>query len=320
MSIYRLLGIGFAVVLVFFLGLFLDGVDGILSLNAKEMPILMQLRLPRTIAALASGGLLACAGATVQYQFRNVLAEPGLIGISGGAALSAAVALQLGAIPLIVSIASFSGAAMALLIVWCLAGAAYTSTRLILAGIAINALTGSFLMLLMTVLPSGALHSVTFWLMGSFSASNWHTALSLIIALPIIWFLLWHHWRYLNLLQLGENVVFYTGYSLIRWRFSAVALATLSTALVVSQCGMVGFIGLMAPHLCRVTIGGDARQILFFSPLIGALLTGCADVIARLAIYPIELPVGVITSLTGVPFFLWLMVRMQRRSANALAE
>lgn len=320
MSIYRLLFISVALLVVFLASIFLDGVEGWLHWDTPQMPIIMQLRLPRTIAAFASGGLLACAGATVQYQFRNALAEPGLIGISGGAALFAALALHLGALPFMVSMASFTGAAVALLMVWFLAGAAYQSTHLILAGVAVNALTGSFLMLLMTILPNGALQSVTFWLMGSFSTSNWHTALSLLIALPVIWFFLWQHWRYLNLLQLGERAVFYSGYALLQWRFSALALATLSTALVVSQCGMIGFIGLMAPHLCRVAIGGDARRILFVSPLIGALLTGSADVIARLAIYPVELPVGVITSLTGVPFFLWLMLRIQRRSVNALAD
>lgn len=298
-------------------GVLLDGVEGIMWPTHQQWPLIFELRLPRALTAAVSGALLACAGAAVQYQFRNALAEPGLIGVSGGAALAAACALQLAASPALVSISAFGGAIGALFLVWRLAGSGSASTQLILTGIAINALASSLLMLLIATLPDGTLRNVTFWLMGSFAASEWRTAISLLIALPLIWLTLWRHWRYLNLLQLGENAAYYAGYRINRWRLSTILLASLATALVVSQCGIVGFIGLMAPHLCRLAVGGDARRVLLLSPLAGALLASIADTIARLALYPAELPVGVITSLAGAPFFLWLLRRSRNRRDNA---
>lgn len=313
----RLLPVLIALILAVLAGILLDGAEGILWPSAEQWPLLFELRMPRALTAAGAGALLACAGAAIQYQFRNALAEPGLIGVSGGAALAAACALQMAASPLLVSISAFAGATGALILVWRLAGSGSASTQLILTGIAINALASSLLMLLIATLPDGTLRNVTFWLMGSFAASEWRTALTLLIALPLIWLALWRHWRYLNLLQLGDNAAFYAGYRINRWRLSVIALASLATALVVSQCGIIGFIGLMAPHLCRLAVGGDARRVLLLSPLAGALLASMADTISRLALYPAELPVGVVTSLAGAPFFLWLLRRTRGRRGHA---
>ncbi|MDN0076350.1 iron ABC transporter permease [Crenobacter sp. SG2303] len=281
--------------------------------------LLLELRLPRVLSAAASGALLACAGAAAQYQFRNALAEPGLIGVSGGAALAAALALEAGLGGGLVAMTAFVGGLVALWLTWRLAGPRSPSSQLILAGVAINALTGSLLTLLIATLPDDSLRTVTFWLMGSFASVNWRQASALLIALPPVWVLLWRHWRYLNLLQLGDAATFHAGYPLARGRLQVVALAALATSLVVANCGMIGFVGLMAPHLARLITGADARRVLLLAPLLGALLAVIADTISRLAIAPAELPVGVITSLAGAPFFLWLMRRALMGSDNARA-
>jgi iron complex transport system permease protein len=281
--------------------------------------LLLELRLPRVLSAATGGALLACAGAAIQFQFRNALAEPGLIGVSGGAALAAALALEAGLTGGMVAVAAFGGGVTALWLAWRLAGPNSPASQLILAGVAINALTGSLLTLLIATLPDGSLRTVTFWLMGSFASVDWRQATLLLLALPPIWILLWRRWRYLNLLQLGDAATFHAGYPLRRERRIVVALAALAASLVVANCGMIGFVGLMAPHLARLLTGADARRVLLLSPLLGALLAVVADTVSRLAIAPSELPVGVITSLAGAPFFLWLLRRALPGAANARA-
>ncbi|MCW3479257.1 iron ABC transporter permease [Neisseriaceae bacterium JH1-16] len=279
--------------------------------------LLLELRLPRVLSAASSGALLACAGAAIQFQFRNALAEPGLIGVSGGAALAAALALEAGFTGGMVVMTAFAGGVSALWLTWRLAGPHSPASQLILAGVAINALTGSLLTLLIATLPDGSLRTVTFWLMGSFASVDWRQATLLLLALPPIWALLWRRWRYLNLLQLGDAATFHAGYPLVRERRVVVALAALAASLVVANCGMIGFVGLMAPHLARLLIGADARRVMLLSPLLGALLAVVADTVSRLAIAPSELPVGVITSLAGAPFFLWLLRRALSGASHA---
>lgn len=196
-----------------------------------------------------------------------------------------------------------------------LLGADQDGNRLILSGLAVSTLLGSLLTLLITMLPDGSLRIVTFWLMGSFASVEWPQALLMLLAAPLVWLALFRQWRFLNALQLGESTAFHLGFAVRRLEWRIVMLAALATGLVVSGCGMIGFIGLMAPHLARQLLGSDSRRLLLAAPLLGAWLAVSSDWLARGLLAPAELPVGVITSLLGAPFFLWLLRRQERRHA-----
>lgn len=276
--------------------------------------LITKLRLPRVVAAGISGALLAIAGAGIQLMFRNPLAEPGLIGVSGGAALAAALALNFGLSMGPVTLIAFGGGIAALWLARRLCGTDLSGSRLILAGIAVNALMASLLMLLITTLSDGSLRTITFWLMGSFSATDWlHAGTMLVVAAPV-WLLLRAQAPFLNTLQLGESAAFHSGFEVGRGLVGVALLAALATALVVSSVGMIGFVGLLGPHVARLMVGAEARRLLALSPAVGALIAVLADWAARVAVAPAELPVGVITSLIGAPFFLWLLNRHGQRS------
>jgi len=282
-----------------------------------ERQLLVELRLPRLILSFSAGALLAASGGAIQSRFQNPLAEPGLVGISGGAALAAALALQFGCPAPWVPVVAFAGGMIALTLTWLMSHSSHDGGRLILAGIAVNALFGSLLTLLISMLPDGSLRTVTFWLMGSFSNADWTQARLFLIAAPLLTWLLFREWRLLNALQLGPHSAFHLGFDVRRGGLRVVVLAALATGLVVSNCGMVGFIGLMAPHLARQLIGGHTRRLMIAAPLFGGLLAILADWLAHSLLYPAELPVGVITSLAGAPFFLWLLWRNDRRANHA---
>lgn len=300
-----------------------DGSHGTLAallsghLPDYERQLLLDLRLPRQVLAFSAGALLAAAGAAVQARFRNPLAEPALIGISGGGALAAALALQLACPVALVPLAAFAGGLVALALTCLMGRDSQGGDRLILAGIAVNALFGSLLTLLISTLPDGSLRTITFWLMGSFANADWHQARLFLIGAPLLILLLYREWRLLNALQLGSASAFHLGFDPQRGGLRVVLLAAFATGLVVSCCGMVGFIGLMAPHLSRQMTGSHARRLLVVAPLVGGWLALMADWLAHSLFYPAELPVGVITSLSGAPFFLWLLWQNGRRGSHA---
>lgn len=275
--------------------------------------LIASLRLPRVAAAGISGALLSIAGAGIQLLFRNPLAEPGLIGVSGGAALAAALALNFGLELGPITAIAFGGGIAALWLARKLCGADLSGSRLILAGVAVNATASSLLMLLISTLSDGNLRTITFWLMGSFAAADWaHAGMMLAVATPT-WLLLRAQGPFLNALQLGEAAAFHSGFEVNRGLVWVALLAALATALVVASVGMIGFVGLLGPHVARLMVGAEARRLLALSPLVGAVIAVLADWLARLAVAPAELPVGVITSLIGAPFFLWLLNRHARQ-------
>lgn len=280
--------------------------------------IVLEIRLPRVILAGLVGAALAIAGATYQGLFRNPLADPYLIGVAQGAALGAVIGFLIpstwhgwgfGIIPLL----AFTGALVSTATVYSLArvGKTLPVTTLILAGVALGALLASIVSYL--IISSGErMHGIMFWLMGSFSLTQWSEAKIVLpyVLLGIIIILLYA--RPLNLMQLDEEQAQQLGINVERLKLVLLGAATLITAAAVSFVGIIGFVGIIIPHAVRLIWGADHRFLLPLSVLTGAIFLILADLIARTALAPTEIPIGVITALCGAPFFLYLLRRRKR--------
>lgn len=280
--------------------------------------IVLEIRLPRVILAGLVGAALAIAGATYQGLFRNPLADPYLIGVAQGAALGAVIGFLIpstwhgwgfGIIPLL----AFTGALVSTATVYSLArvGKTLPVTTLILAGVALGALLASIVSYL--IISSGErMHGIMFWLMGSFSLTQWSEAKIVLpyVLLGIIIILLYA--RPLNLMQLDEEQAQQLGINVERLKLVLLGAATLITAAAVSFVGIIGFVGIIIPHAVRLIWGADHCFLLPLSVLTGAIFLILADLIARTALAPTEIPIGVITALCGAPFFLYLLRRRKR--------
>jgi iron complex transport system permease protein len=276
--------------------------------------ILAELRLPRAILALMVGATLGLSGAVLQGLLRNPLAEPGLLGVSGGAALGSVIAIYFGLS------ASFALAAPLLGIVGALLAGALTfavgrggTLTLILAGAAVSGLTGAGLSLALNFAPSPyAAYEITTWLLGSLADRDWR---QLGLAAPFIlagWAALAATTRALDALTLGEAQAESLGVDLARTRFLALAGTALAVGAATSVTGAIGFVGLVAPHLIRPLVGHQPSRILLPSALLGAVLLLAADIATRVIPTSSELKLGVLTSLIGTPFFFWLVGRLRR--------
>jgi len=273
--------------------------------------IVRELRLPRALSGFACGGLLALAGALMQVLLRNPLADPYVLGISGGAGVGAMFAILLGLSIAGLNTFAFLGALGAMLIVFGLAhgDGAWTQTRLLLTGVIVAAGCGAMVALVLSIAPEHKLHGMLFWLMGDLSQSTspWIPVGTLIVALlaslPFA--------RELNLLARGHDTAQALGVDVKRLRYNVYAIASLVTAVAVTSAGSIGFVGLVVPHLVRLAIGNDQRLLLPASVLAGGALLTFADTLARTLIAPQQLPVGVLTALIGVPAFLFLLTRQR---------
>lgn len=274
--------------------------------------IVIELRLPRALAGFACGGLLALAGALMQVLLRNPLADPYVLGISGGAGVGAMFALLIGLPVLGVDGLAFVGALAAMFIVFGLAhgDGSWTQTRLLLTGVIVAAGCGALVALMLAIAEEHKLRGMLFWLMGDLgqSARWWPPLLvlaaALLLAMPFA--------RELNLLSRGLMQAKALGVAVDRLRYMIYLLASLATAASVTTAGSIGFIGLVVPHLVRLATGNDQRLLLPASVLAGGSLLVLADTLARTLIAPQQLPVGVLTALIGVPVFLFLLSRQPK--------
>jgi len=274
--------------------------------------VVNELRLPRALGALATGGLLALAGALMQVLLRNPLADPYVLGVSGGASLAALGCLLLGVGTLGLTLGSFAGALLSMLLVFGLAHGrgSWTPTRLLLTGVIIAAGWGAMISFVLAIAPEENLRGMLFWLMGDLSHVT-EPGLALLILLLgtlVAWLLA----RELNVLAFGELHAASLGVSVRRLRYAIYFLASLLAGAAVSLAGSVGFVGLIVPHLIRLWLGNDHRLLLPASVLAGGLLVLLADTLARTVIAPEQLPVGVITAMLGVPLFLILLQKAHR--------
>ncbi len=280
--------------------------------GGMESDIIRTLRLPRAVAAFACGGLLALAGALMQVLLRNPLADPYVLGISGGAAVGALGAILAGAASGWIDAGAFIGALGATLLVFGLAhgDGSWTQTRLLLTGVIVAAGCGAAVALMLSLAPEGRVKGMLFWLMGDASSVTqpWPAlavlGLGLVAVLPFA--------RELNLLSRGEITARALGVRVGRLRALVYGLGALLTGVAVTTVGSVGFVGLIVPHLVRLAIGNDQRLLLPAPTLAGGVLLTAADTAARTVVAPIQLPVGVLTALFGVPVFLFLLTRHPR--------
>nr|WP_184039683.1 iron ABC transporter permease [Chitinivorax tropicus] len=277
--------------------------------------VLLQIRLPRIALGIGCGVALAVAGCVMQSMFRNPLADPGLLGVSSGAALGATTVIALGVAGLYaLPVAAFGGALLATGLVM-LIGRLQPhrgSLALLLAGIAINAINSSLIGTLTYIAGDEALRSIVFWSLGSLGGATWQGALWLLPASLVLTGWVLRDWRALNAFLLGEAEAWHAGFDVIRIRRRLILLVALLVGVAVAWCGAIGFVGLVVPHLMRLLLGANHRWLLPASALSGAILLVLADTVARTVISPAELPIGLLTSLIGGPFFLWLMIKGQR--------
>lgn len=293
--------------------------DGV-ALSADAL-VFFNLRLPRLLLGMAAGAGLALAGALMQGLFRNPLADPGLVGVSSGAALAAGFTIVLGGywwpdLPRALGswtlvLAAFVGGVAVTFVVFMLSrseGGARVGVML-LAGIAINALAGAGIGLLGFLATDEQLRNFQFWMLGSLGGTRWEAVglVGVLSAMGALWALRLAH--PLNALALGEAQATLIGVNVERLKREVVIVTAICVGAVTATIGMVGFVGLVAPHLVRLLIGPDHRWVLPGSMLLGAALVILADAVARTAIQPAEMPLGILTALLGVPFFLILLRR-----------
>jgi iron complex transport system permease protein len=282
--------------------------------------IVLDLRLPRALSAFAVGALLALAGALLQALLRNPLADPYVLGISGGASVAALIALAAGAALWVMQLASAVGALLTLMLLVLLARRSLFSrdvlagddaaSGVLLTGVMIAALTAALMSLLLALAPEGRLRSMVFWLLGDLAGATDKgtaaVALGVFVVLLVIACLLA---RPLNLILRGDIAAYTQGVDVERVRRVLVLVAALATGCAVTLAGAVGFVGFVAPHVIRSVVGNDQRLLLPAAALFGGALLVIADTLARSVVAPLQLPVGVLTALLGVPVFLWLLQR-----------
>lgn len=277
--------------------------------------VIMNIRLPRVLSAMIIGMALSIAGMVMQALLRNPLVDPYILGISSGSALGAVMTLLMGASLLFIPITAFIGGMIsfgAALALSRLAGG--TPLSVVLSGIAIN--TGLTSILTLLIYFSGEKgHYVILWLMGSLSISKWQgvSILSSVILIATIYISL--RVRELNIILLGEEHAIQLGINITRLRYEMFILVALITSVSVSYAGIIGFIGLISPHICRMMIGGDHRLLLPASAIVGLNILVAADLVARTIRMPMELPLGAITSMIGAPFFIYLLIKTRGRYA-----
>jgi len=285
--------------------------DGASAFSPLEITIIFSLRLPRVVFAGIIGAAMALVGTVFQALLRNPLADPYILGVSGGSAVGAIIGIMLGAasLPAGVAATAFAGAICAIMFVFGIAGREKTlpTNTLLLAGVIVNAFFSSLIMFLLSMSSRSELHHVLFWLMGDLSLASrgeiFLTGLFLLALSAVIY----REARAINLLVMGEETAMQLGINVEGTKKRLFFAASLLTAVAVSSSGIIGFVGLLVPHMMRMLFGADHRMLLPASALFGASFLAAADSIARTVTAPAELPVGVITALCGAPFFIYLL-------------
>ena len=292
------------------------------DMSKIQESVFTKIRLPRVLLSAFVGASLATSGACLQGLFRNPLADPGLIGVSAGAALGATSFIVLGSSfmqgsitnPYLLPISSIFGSAFVISALFFITKGFGKEgiTYLLLAGIAVNAFAGVGIGILTYISSDSELRGLTFWTMGSFGGATISMIAPALFFILISFIWIFRESRKLDILQLGESEAYRLGIDIKKLRFSVIVSSAIIVGISVSLSGMIGFVGLVVPHLSRILGGVNHGFLLPSSALIGAILMVLADLLARTMIKPAELPVGLITSAIGSPFFLWLIFRIRK--------
>lgn len=275
--------------------------------DSRNGIIVHELRLPRTLGGFLAGALLALTGTMLQVLLRNPLADPYILGISGGASVAALAVIMTGAGLGMVMGAAASGAGVATLLVFTLAygSGVWSSTRLLLTGVVLASGWGALISFMLSLTSGQEIHSMLFWLMGDLAGSR--PGVGSVVVLLVGFLVCWAHARDMNLLSGGELRARSLGVAVDRLRIILFLCASIFTAAAVILAGTIGFVGLVVPHIIRLVAGGDHRGLLPATALAGGTLVVFADTLARTVIAPQSLPVGVVTAMIGVPLFLVLL-------------
>lgn len=283
------------------------------GLDPAEKTILLSIRLPRILFAGIVGAALSAAGVVFQSVLRNPLADPYILGISGGAAVGAIIGILIGAgvIPFGIPGLAFAGSLLTIITIFGIAGRRTDghSNTLLLTGVIINAFFAAVIMFLVSISSSDRLQSVFFWLMGDLSLAEQGEVLFTALFLLAGFIVMMFYARPLNLLLTGEETAMRLGVDVERTKKILLVTASMTTAAAVSVSGTIGFVGLIIPHLLRLMLGADHRLLLPSALLFGASFLAAADTIARTLLAPVELPVGVVTAMCGAPYFIYLLYR-----------
>jgi iron complex transport system permease protein len=292
-------------------GLIHEAFGGVSDLDPVERVILLEIRLPRVLLTGLVGMALAVSGVVFQALLRNPLAEPFVLGLSGGAAVGALLSIALGfsVLPWVTPLAAFVGAVLTVLMVFAIAGARgrINTTTILLTGVIINAFFTSMIMLILTLSAEQKLHHMLFWLYGDLTSARFHEVLMLAPLAVLVLGIVFLHARGLNLLVTGEETALQLGIPVEQYKWVLFGVTSLLIGAVVSVSGIIGFVGLIVPHLVRMALGPDHRLLLPLSALWGGIFLVLADTAARLVLAPSEVPVGVVTAALGAPFFIILL-------------
>jgi iron complex transport system permease protein len=285
--------------------------------GTTEYSILFDIRLPRIILGFAVGGALSLAGVMLQGMFRNPLVEPYTLGISGGAALGVCLNILLGlhhkfsilSLPL----SGFLGGVLIIAMVYTLSirRGILKMQGLLLTGVMISFISSSLIMLIMAVSRVEDLHGIIFWIMGSLGEPNWVLIRIMTVVFILGLFASYLFWRDLNAISIGEEEAIHLGIDINKTKRSLFLFSSLLTGCAVSVCGIIGFVGLVVPHLVRMFVGGDHRILLISASLVGGIFLILSDTLARTIIAPLELPVGVITGIIGGSIFVYFLNKRQ---------
>lgn len=284
--------------------------------EATHQKIIWSIRFPRILAGVLSGAGLSIAGASMQAILRNPLASPYLLGVSSGASLGASLVILLGLTIgawVIVPLGAFGGAMLALTLVLLMGRNenGLSTERLILAGVAISALFGALTSFVLYISPDKGMREIIFWTLGSFQSASWTKLIVPFVGVCIGTTLFIWKSNALNAMLMGEETAYTLGINPVKLRKQLFVVVSIVAGGIVALYGVVGFVGLMIPHIVRLLIGNDYRKILIACLIAGAIFMLWADWAARILFSPLEIPLGIITSLVGAPFFLWLMGRVR---------
>jgi iron complex transport system permease protein len=282
--------------------------------SSQEELIIFSVRLPRILFAGIAGAALSVSGVVFQALLRNPLADPYVLGISGGSALGAIIGIVVGAgsFYLGVPLLAFCGALVTVFLVFVIAGGSrglLLDNSLLLSGVIVNAFFSAAILFSLSIVNSMELHSISFWLMGDLSRVSFREVAAAAVFLAIGFAVIYAQARKLNLIVQGEETALQLGVNIKSTKYLLLIVTSLMTSVAVSFAGIIGFVGIMVPHMMRLALGSDHRLLLPAAALFGASFLVVADTIARIILAPTELPVGVITALCGAPYFIFLMKR-----------